>query len=194
MIPKRALFLSAIAVIVAMAFLAVSAQTPKTGEKDRQAQLIRTGEHLVLMGGCNDCHSPKLFTQQGPAPDASRLLSGSPSEGKLPDVPGNIIAPDQWGFLGSNDMTIWAGPWGVSFAANLTPDQTTGSGAWTEAAFIKALRTGKHLGTGRDILPPMPWQEIGQASDAELGAIFTYLKSLKPVNNMVHLPVAPAAK
>jgi hypothetical protein len=59
-------------------------------------------------------------------------------------------------------LTAWSGPWGQSFAANLTPDKNTGLGVWTEDMFIKAIRTGKHMGTSRDILPPMPWQAFAQ--------------------------------
>jgi mono/diheme cytochrome c family protein len=194
MTSKRALILLAIVAIIAAAFLVASAQNAKKPEAEKQLQLIKAGQHLVLLGGCNDCHSPKSFTAMGPVPDSTRILSGSPADSKVPDIPVGILAPDQWGFLGSNDMTAWAGPWGVSFAANLTPHQVSGSGAWTEAAFIKAMRTGKHLGTGRDILPPMPWQEVGRVSDGELKAVFAYLKSLKPVDNMVHLPIPPAGK
>jgi mono/diheme cytochrome c family protein len=183
-----------VTVIVATAYLALNAQSTSKPAAAEQGQLVKRGKYLVLLGGCNDCHSPKVFTAQGPIPDTTRLLSGAPADNNLPAVPTGVLSPDKWGFLGSNDMTTWAGPWGISFASNLTPDQVTGSGAWTEAAFIKAMRNGKHLGAGRDILPPMPWQEIGQVSDADLKAIFAYLRSLKPVENMVHLPVPPTGK
>ena len=89
------------------------------------------------------------------------------------------------------DATAWIGPWGVSYTANLTPDPETGLGNWTEALFIKALRTGKHMGVGRPILPPMPWQGIGQVSDQDLKDIFAYLQSIKPVHNKVPDPIAP---
>jgi hypothetical protein len=56
------------------------------------------------------------------------------------------------------DLTAFVGPWGISYTANLTPDSATGIGAWSEAAFINTIRSGKHLGNGRDILPPMPWR------------------------------------
>jgi hypothetical protein len=181
-------------VIVATAYLALNAQGTSKPAAVEQGQLVKRGKYLVLLGGCNDCHSPKVFTAQGPIPDTTRLLSGAPADNNLPAVPAGVLSPDKWGFLGSNDMTTWAGPWGISFGSNLTPDQVTGSGAWTEAAFIKAMRNGKHLGAGRDILPPMPWQAIGQLPDTDLKAIFAYLRSLKPVENMVHLPVPPAGK
>jgi hypothetical protein len=88
--------------------------------------------------------------------------------------------------------TAWAGPWGVSFTANLTPDEETGIGLWSEEEFIATLRTGRHLGRGREILPPMPWPVYGQLSDEDLGAIFAYLTSLPPVHNRVPAPRPPA--
>ena len=92
-------------------------------------------------------------------------------------------------------LTAWAGPWGVSFAANLTPDKETGIAEWSEEHFIQALRTGKHQGqpNGRDILPPMPWQFFKSMTDEDLKAVFAYLRTLPPVKNQVPLPVLPAA-
>jgi len=88
-------------------------------------------------------------------------------------------------------MTAWAGPWGISYAANLTPDQNTGLGIWTEYMFIKAMRTGKHMGAGRDILPPMPWQNLNKLSDADLRAVYAYLRTVPAVKNRVPDPVPP---
>jgi len=84
----------------------------------------------------------------------------------------------------------------VSFAANLTPDKTTGIGEWSEATFIQAIRTGKHQGqpNGRDILPPMPWNFIKEATDDDLKAIWAYLRSIPPVKNQVPFPVPPGAE
>lgn len=166
----------------------------KSADAKKLKAMIERGKYLVNFGGCNDCHSPKVFTPMGPVPDTTRLLSGTPAGTKLPEIPKNAIGPDKWGALTTNDLTAWAGPWGVSFARNLTPDVATGIGSWTEEMFIKALRTGKDMGEGRDILPPMPWQTIGQASDADLKAIFAYLKSLKPVENPVPDPISPAGE
>ena len=155
---------------------------------------VKRGAYLVNIGGCNDCHTPKVMTDQGPAPDLSRLLSGQPADEKIPAVPMGVFAPDKWGAMCNNNMTAWAGPWGISYAANLTPDQVTGIGAWNEEVFIQAMRNGKHMGAGRPILPPMPWQNIGKLDDSELKAIFAYLKSIKPIENMVPPPSAPSVK
>jgi hypothetical protein len=169
----------------------VSPEAISATENDPNPGLINRGEYLVAYGGCNDCHTPKQFTDKGPEPDMNRLLSGYPSEVKLPEIPRGIIGPDKWGALTTNDLTAWYGPWGVSFAANLTPDPDTGLGVWTKDMFIKTMRTGKHLGVGRDILPPMPWYTLAGLSDEDLGAIFAYLKSIKPVINPVPQPLPP---
>jgi hypothetical protein len=152
---------------------------------------IARGEYLATAGGCGDCHTPKLFTPKGPVPDMSRNLSGAPANIKIPPIPAGLISPTGWGALTTNDMTAWAGPWGVSFAANLTPDKETGLGSWTEAAFVNTMRTGKHKGVLRDILPPMPWQGLGKLTDDDLKTMFVYLQSLKPVRNRVPDPIPP---
>jgi hypothetical protein len=93
----------------------------------------------------------------------------------------------------NDSLTAWAGPWGVSFAINLTPDVETGIGEWSEESFIRLARTGKHQGqpNGRDILPPMPWFNMKELTDADLKAMWAYLRSLQPVKNQVPLPVLP---
>jgi hypothetical protein len=80
----------------------------------------------------------------------------------------------------------------MSFAANLTSDET-GIGAWTEHNFITAMRTGKIKGleNGRTMLPPMPWFNFKNMTDEDLKSIFAYLKSTKPVSNLVPAPISP---
>jgi mono/diheme cytochrome c family protein len=149
------------------------------------------GKYLVTLAGCHDCHSPKVFESGAPEPDPKRLLSGHPANEKLPEVPWSAISPERWGAIANNHFTAWAGPWGVSFTANLTPDTATGLGSWTEEMFIKALRTGKHQGEGRPILPPMPWPMISQMSDEDLKAVFAYLRTLPSITNAVPEPLPP---
>jgi len=191
---RFALIGSIAATLATLILFTYSNSISQQSAKKADPTLIKRGEMLVTIGGCNDCHSPKVFTQMGPLPDSSRLLSGHPSSLKLPELPVNIIGPDKWGAVTNNDLTAWYGPWGVSFAANLTPDNITGIGAWTEDSFIKAMRSGKHLGAGRAILPPMPWFNIGQLPNSDLKAIFAYLRSLKPIENEVPMPIPPTGK
>jgi mono/diheme cytochrome c family protein len=156
--------------------------------------MIARGNYLVTAGHCNDCHSPKVFTAKAPVDDSTRLLSEYPATSTLPEIPKNVIAPHKWGALASNDFTAWAGPWGVSFAHNLTPDTATGLGSWTPEMFIKAMRTGKDMGEGRNIPPPMPWLSLAQMTDRDLKAIFAYLRSLEPIQNAVPNPISPSGE
>ena len=164
-------------------------EIPIASETNKNQDLIKRGEYLVNYGGCNDCHTPKVITPKGPEPDPDKLLSGHPSSEGLPEVPSGMIGAEKWGALANNNLTAWVGPWGVSFAANLTPDNTTGLGAWTEELFIQTMRTGRHLGVGRDILPPMPWYSLAALTDGDLKAILAYLHSVKPVGNQVPQPI-----
>lgn len=144
------------------------------------------GKVLVQVGGCHDCHSPK----KNGAVDPSVMLSGHPSSIKI-TAPDKVTGP--W-VIGVTDMlTAWSGPWGISFAANITPDPDTGlkSSAWSEAAFLKAMKTGKHIGTGRDILLPMPWVMYKDLSDEDLKAIWAYLMTIPPIKNEVPDPIPP---
>ena len=178
--------------LVLLATIVLTLVLPSCTTTSKEPSLVERGKYLVMAGSCNDCHSPKIFTAMGPVVDTTRLLSGHPANSPLPEIPKGVIGPTQWGALTTNDLTAWAGPWGVSFAYNLTPDMKTGLGGWTEDLFIQTLRKGKFMGASRDILPPMPWQTIGQMSDDDLKAIFAYLKSLPPIENPIPPPIPPA--
>jgi hypothetical protein len=149
--------------------------------------LIARGKYLTTIGGCNDCHSPKVMTPHGPEPDTTRLFSGHPQEEKLE----SIIKTKDW-LVMNNGFTAFIGPWGISYAANLSPDDT-GIGNWKFEQFVTAIRKGKSKGLehNRDLLPPMPWQMYRHMTDEDLEAVFTYLRSLPPQNNLVPFPVSP---
>jgi hypothetical protein len=184
--------LAATAIIL---ILSASKPAPAEESSSTTADLIKRGSYLVTAGGCDDCHSPKIFVQMGPVVvpmvDSTKRLSGYPANSKLPAVPEGIIAPDKWGGIVTNDLTGWVGPWGVSFARNLTPDVATGLGSWTPEMFIKTMRTGKQMGEGRDLLPPMPWFNYAQLTDDDLRAMFAFLQTLKPIENAVPDPIPP---
>lgn len=148
------------------------------------ASQVEYGKHLVAVIGCNDCHTPKKMTPQGPVPDTTLTLSGHPHSMPAPDV--NRKEIESKGLALTNDMTSWVGPWGISYADNITSDET-GIGNWTEQQFMRCIREGKWKGLegNRQLLPPMPWQDFAQMKDEELKAIFAYLKSTKPVKNVV---------
>jgi len=147
---------------------------------------VKRGEYLVMVGGCNDCHTPLKMSPIGPMPDMERMLSGHP-EGQL-DPMGTPSKTDL--ALSGPDLTSWKLPFGIVYARNLTPDQT-GLGEWTEAQFIKTMRTGRHQGEARALLPPMPWYNYGPMTDDDLKAVWAYLHSIKPVKNSVPDPKVP---
>jgi len=162
--------------------LAAPASTPSSQ--------MKRGEYLVNFGGCHDCHTPKKMGPNGPELDTERLLSGHPEQMTVTPAPA-LAGP--WLAATVATMTAWSGPWGISYAANLTPDRETGLGAWTEQNFVDTMRTGRHMGRGRPILPPMPWQMVKNLTDPDLKAVFAYLKTLPTVKNRVPHPTAPTS-
>jgi len=151
---------------------------------------VKRGEYLVSITGCHDCHTPLAMGPSGPEPDMTRALSGHPQDLAV-KAPAAVSEP--WMGAFTPTLTGWSGPWGVSFAANLTPDAETGVlRDFTEEQFIQTMRTGRHQGQGRPILPPMPWQNFAQMTDDDLKAVFAYLRQIPAVNNKVPDPLPPA--
>lgn len=169
---------------LATVLLSASALAQESDDK------VARGEYLVTTSGCHDCHTPFIMGPNGPEPDMDRALSGHPQDAVI-EAPAVLQEP--WASAANATNTAWSGPWGVSFTANLTPDPETGIlREMTEEQFIEALRTGRHLGHGRPILPPMPWQVYGQKTDEDLSAIYAYLQQIPPIWNQVPDPIPPA--
>jgi len=150
---------------------------------------VERGAYLVSHMGCNDCHTPWKMGPRGPEIDMSRALTGHPADMVMPPPP-----PPSGPWIGHSAATntAFAGPWGVSFTANLTPDPETGLGKWTEEMFIATMRTGRHQGKGRPVLPPMPVQILAALTDEDIKSVFAYLQSLAPVKNRVPAPIDAA--
>lgn len=165
------------------------AATPPAVAANNSENLIPRGAYLVTVMGCHDCHTPKIMTDHGPALDTTRLLSGHPAN--VPLAKFDTFTSSNWALFNMTQTAV-VGPWGASFAANLTSDQT-GIGSWTLDNFRKALKEGKFKGLdgSRPLLPPMPWQNFKNLSEEDLAAIFAYLKSTKPVENVVPKAMTP---
>jgi mono/diheme cytochrome c family protein len=160
--------LAAIALVTGTAVLAAAAlglsRTAVAADADPKAAAdasIARGKYLVAIMSCNDCHTPG--TLYG-APDAARFLAGS-------------------------EMG-WAGPWGIAYAANLTPDSLTGLGRWSASEISKAIRTGNRP-DGRQLSAAMPWLNFSNLTDDDALAIANYLKTLRPVKHAVPRPLKP---
>lgn len=176
-------------VILGLAFVTAGCQrtepepapSPEPVAGAAEGNPIERGRYLVTIGGCNDCHTPMKFGPAGPEPDMDRLLSGHPEGLEMGPSP---VTPGSPWWMASN-LTAWAGPWGISYSFNITPDSLTGIGSWSEETFVKSMRTGRHMGVARPILPPMPWQSIGKMTDSDLSAMYAYLRSVPPLRNKV---------
>lgn len=186
---RKALLVTSIA-LAGAALATASFLGPRATAQPSEGDVVARGRYLVTTMLCNDCHTPWHLGADGPEPDMSRMLSGHPATATVAEAPPAPKAP--WVAMVSETNTAWAGPWGVSFTANLTPDKETGLGTWTAETFRMALRTGRHLGRGRPILPPMPWPFIGKLTDADLDAMFAYLQSIPAIANRVPEPLPPA--
>lgn len=176
--------LSALVAVASVSFVtgqqAGSPYPPAHPQPLAPAGTAARGAQLVMLGGCNDCHTPKL---QNGMPDMSRALSGQPEGAPLP--------PDVLGGMSTNMMlTSWRGPWGVSLSRNLTPDKETGIGTWTLADFKKTIRTGVNP-KGEVLMPPMPIGELQNLPDSDLDAIYAYLRTIKPIHNQVGREAPP---
>lgn len=184
--------ITAAAIVAAVSLpLGMAAYGSRPAPKMNRTQQLERGKYLVTIGGCHDCHTPWTMQADGkPGPDMSRALSGHPQQ--LPLQPARISS-EGWAWAGAPTNTAFSGPWGVSFAANLTPDENTGTGIWTFETFRNTIRNGRHWGVARPLLPPMPWFNYRQMTDEDLEAVFTYIHSLKPVRNDVPEPIPPAS-
>lgn len=191
--PKGSM-LTVLALQVAIALAAPAARADDAAQAAAPAQptgaQLERGRYLVTTSGCHDCHTPWHMGSEGPEPDMSRMLSGHPQDLVMPPAP----APTGGLWVGSIGATntAWAGPWGTSFTANLTPDRETGLGRWTFENFREAIRTGRHMGRGRPILPPMPYPMYRHMTDEDLAAIFAYLQTIPAIENRVPDPLPPA--
>ena len=163
---------------------AAVAEPAETTEPLTDAATIERGRYIVMTAACHDCHTP--WNEAGP--DLTRMLQGHPETERISSAPA-LEAPWIGGFTATN--TAWSGPWGVSFTANLTPDDETGLGKWTVRMFIDTIRNGRHKGRGRLLLPPMPIPVYQNFTDEDLTAIFAYLQTIPAIRNRVPEPIAP---
>jgi hypothetical protein len=178
------------AIYLFLLFFQVSCSGEGKAKPKSQQELVALGKYIVSTSGCDDCHTPKIYTEKGPVFDTTRSLSGFPSNETLPEIDVNMVAPGMW-VMTEKNFGAWVGPWGISYASNLTPDKATGIGTMTEEMFIKCMREGKFMGVGRTLLPPMPWEVYGKKTDEDLKAIYAYLMSIKPIGNQVPQPTPP---
>jgi mono/diheme cytochrome c family protein len=155
----RALVTIAVAGVAAIAAAAVL--LPRA-HADSQ---VDRGKYLVVLAGCNDCHTPGFFLGK---PDMARYLGGSDVGFEIPGL-------------------------GVFNGRNITPDKETGIGGWTDEQIAAAITTGKRP-DGRQLAPIMNYASFTYLTKDDVAAIVAYLRSVPPVKNAVPGPFKPGDK
>jgi mono/diheme cytochrome c family protein len=126
---------------------------------------IDRGKYLVVLAGCNDCHTPGFFLGK---PDMARYLGGSDVGFEIPGL-------------------------GVFNGRNITPDKETGIGGWTDEQIATAITTGKRP-DGRQLAPIMNYASFTYMTKEDVAAVVAYLRSVPPVHNEVPGPYKPGEK
>ncbi|MGE5749446.1 MAG: c-type cytochrome [Gemmatimonas sp.] len=151
-----------------------------------KAPQVAQGRFLVISHNCGGCHGG------GSDPSAKGWLAG-------------VMSPDMEFKIGPCLLDPNAKPCFITRPKNLTPDNATGTGRFTERQIFNALRFGLRPEETPDVeitsmtpgqgnfplhphylAPPMPWMAWRHMPDADLWAIAAYLKNgLKPFSNKV---------
>lgn len=136
---------------------------PDFTKKPNPSNKVAYGKYLVTAASCADCHTPM---------DKGAFIK-------------------ELTFAGGMEFKIPAG--GVATSANITPDMNTGIGSWTEEVFIARFKSfqdstnaiNSSLVTPGDFNTKMPWRFYSNMSKEELSAIYTYLRTITPVDHQV---------
>lgn len=123
--------------------------------------VLNTGKYIANASGCVECHTQ--FEK------------------------GQLIAGTEFG--GGREFTLPG--IGIIRSANISSDQETGIGSWGKDKFISLFKTRSDSTTlhaklnKKDFNTVMPWTMYGTMKDADLEAIYTYLRTVKPIKNSV---------
>jgi hypothetical protein len=144
-----------------------------------QRSYIDRGKYLVdHLGECVGCHTPLGKGGSGD-PDMNLYLSGVPAK-----FAGAKEGPPQ--------VAGFPGPKGARFyPKNLTPDPETGMGKWTEEQFVKALKEGVRPDGTKYPRSQMEWEFYGNMTEADIRAMYRYLRTIKPIKNKVPDNIPP---
>jgi mono/diheme cytochrome c family protein len=127
--------------------------------------LVERGQYLAHIMDCGGCHHTGAFT---PQPNLETPLAGSDIGFEMPGM-------------------------GYVYPPNLTPDEETGLGTWSDAEIITAFTTGMRP-DGRQLAPMMPWMSYAHITADDATALVAYLRSLEPVKHKAPGPFAAADK
>ena len=169
---KRTLIVlaSLLSLTLIMAFATTAGASP-----NKQDDVLQHGKYIATIAGCTDCHTPLKAEYQDPSKYTLEQLQV---------ISFNAAAALDETKLLSGGRPFDLGPAGVLFTRNLTPDQETGLGAWTDEQVKLAVKTGVNH-DGKILFPVMPYHVYNGMADADMDAVVAYLRSVNAVSNQV---------
>jgi cytochrome c553 len=121
---------------------------------------IQYGRYLAKISGCEFCHTPE---------ENNKKIAGMEFSGGMPfEIPGGTVT-----------------------SVNITPDGETGIGFWDRDTFVEIFKSYATEGeeqtvlAGGDFNSVMPWVMYSGMRDSDLGAIYDYLRTVKPVSKEI---------
>ncbi len=132
---------------------------------------IDRGAYMIELLGCGSCHTNGAFDGE---PDMTRALAGSDTGVAFTNPVGDEYP-------------------GIVYPSNITPDEETGIGSWSDRQIANAIRSGigRH---GERRIATMPWQGYARLTDEDVAALVAYLRSIQPIKNKVPAEVAPGKR
>ncbi len=170
----RNFFVFSLALALALVGL-MALSGPAAAEKHAQDDLLAQGRYIATIAGCTDCHTPLRAEFQNPEAltiDQIKTLAFDGND-----------ALDLDKFLGGG-RAFPLGPAGVVFSRNITPDEATGIGSWTDEQIKIAMRTGLNA-KGETLFPVMPYHVYSTMADSDVDAVVAFLSSVNAINNTV---------
>ena len=146
-----------------------------TAQDTDEEAMIERGEYLARIARCVACHTPTMEEFTAEELTKEQEITLALYNFSTLDVEDNLLA-------GGNRFNL--GPAGAVFASNLTSDEGTGLGGWTDEEIEAALRIGV-APDGRRLHPIMPYNSYYSWPQSDIDAIIAYLRTVPAIENEV---------
>ena len=167
-------FVISLALPLAFSFILAFATTAGASP-NQQDDRITHGKYIATIAGCTSCHTPLKPEYNNPETLTLEQIQTIAFN--------ELEAHDQDKFL-AGGRVFPLGPIGNLTTRNLTPDEETGIGAWTDDQIKIAIKTGIDH-DGKVLFPVMPYHVYSTMADADLEAVIAYLRSVNAIRNKI---------
>jgi mono/diheme cytochrome c family protein len=156
-------------------FIALATFQIANAGKSQQGDVIAQGKYIATIAGCTSCHTP-LKPEYG-NPQSLTLE-------QIQTLAFNDLEASDQNKLMAGGRAFDLGPAGAVFTLNITPDEETGIGAWSDDQLKLAIKTGID-NEGKLLFPVMPYHVYNSMADSDLEAVVAYLRSVNAVSNPI---------